>query len=408
MKFPIGHVFRLICLVTTLSMICYGIYRYLLNEDVSTIQFRRFNGIDKDIYPTFTLCFSGFGIYNRRKIRSLTSGDNKEYRNFLLGRYWNEEFLKLAQKNITLEARDIITELSMHAQDEEGEIPIFEWKNGKQYEHVSSFYESYISAHDKCFSFDINIQTLPALKVNDLTRIETKLEGYYGGLFTSAYAAGRLNLFVLLAYPRQLMRQFPVVELRNMQARQPKNIVNVDTQGMEVIQQRSKSSSTCKEDWLNDDNQIIDQLISKVGCRLPGWNTTLNIPVCDSQDDFAALQVPLISTVDMKFLKNYIQPCRQIFTVISTSSIKRPTLEDLKNKDWENNDTFTMLNIHFKSVGYKELINVRAFNEESLIGNLGGYIGMFLGFAIWQVPDFLSFVFGKMKSQCVKFEEVNP
>ena len=97
-----------------------------------------------------------------------------------------------------------------------------------------------------------------------------------------------------------------------------------------------------------------------------------------------------MSTVDAAFLRSYVPPCRQIQTVISTGDVD----------NFESTDNFTAIDIRFKSVGYKMVRDVRAFNEESLIGNLGGYVGLFLGVAIWQTPDFIGFVVRKLKSYC--------
>ena len=58
------------------------------------------------------------------------------------------------------------------------------------------------------------------------------------------------------------------------------------------------------------------------------------------------------------------------------------------------------LNIQFKSPSYKTIRRIRAFNEETLIGNLGGYVGLFLGIAVWQFPDFIEFLAMKIKSCC--------
>ena len=44
----------------------------------------------------------------------------------------------------------------------------------------------------------------------------------------------------------------------------------------------------------------------------------------------------------------------------------------------------------FKVDTYKEIKKDRAFNIESFIGNVGGYIGLFLGFAIWSIPEMFS------------------
>ena len=45
-----------------------------------------------------------------------------------------------------------------------------------------------------------------------------------------------------------------------------------------------------------------------------------------------------------------------------------------------------------KNEEYKEIKYTRAFDIENLIGNVGGYIGLFLGFAIWQLPDTIEFI----------------
>ena len=44
----------------------------------------------------------------------------------------------------------------------------------------------------------------------------------------------------------------------------------------------------------------------------------------------------------------------------------------------------------FKTAAYKEIKQDRAFNIESFIGNVGGYVGLFLGFAIWSIPEIFS------------------
>ena len=59
--------------------------------------------------------------------------------------------------------------------------------------------------------------------------------------------------------------------------------------------------------------------------------------------------------------------------------------------------TFTKFDICFKGSRYKIIRSVRAFNEESLIGNLGGYVGLFLGVAIWQAPDIIGGISNKIK-----------
>ena len=90
----------------------------------------------------------------------------------------------------------------------------------------------------------------------------------------------------------------------------------------------------------------------------------------------------------------------QIQTVTSTNTVQELTDADFRvNQRSKENVTQTLIEIQFKTNGYKEIRNVRAFNEESLIGNLGGYIGLFLGVALWQIPDVISSLQSKLRSK---------
>jgi hypothetical protein len=49
----------------------------------------------------------------------------------------------------------------------------------------------------------------------------------------------------------------------------------------------------------------------------------------------------------------------------------------------------------FQNPNYREIVHVQSFNIESWIGNAGGYIGLFLGVALWQIPEFIAFLWKK-------------
>ena len=42
---------------------------------------------------------------------------------------------------------------------------------------------------------------------------------------------------------------------------------------------------------------------------------------------------------------------------------------------------------------YKQIERIRAFDVQSMVGNAGGYIGLFLGYALIQLPDALASIF---------------
>ena len=61
-----------------------------------------------------------------------------------------------------------------------------------------------------------------------------------------------------------------------------------------------------------------------------------------------------------------------------------------------NSDDFHTLNVNFKSPVFKEIKQVRAYNIQTLIGNAGGYIGLFLGYTIKELPKLLQFIVNKI------------
>ena len=64
-------------------------------------------------------------------------------------------------------------------------------------------------------------------------------------------------------------------------------------------------------------------------------------------------------------------------------------LDESQEKNWKLPKPFISFEIHFKRVSYKLIKSVPKFDGESLIGNLGGYLGLFLGFATWQAPELI-------------------
>ena len=170
--------------------------------------------------------------------------------------------------------------------------------------------------------------------------------------------------------------------------------IKILTQGIEIIERRPKRNNICKEHWWNDDNEIMGDMVQNVGCKLKHWDTYMQAPNCQSQQDYESLRFPPISVVDAGFLKKHVPPCREIQTLVSSNTIN----DHEPDSGQTSNEPHTVLKVQFKSTTYKMIRNVRAFNEESLVGNLGGYVGLFLGVAFWQAPVFAAQCVNKLQN----------
>ena len=62
----------------------------------------------------------------------------------------------------------------------------------------------------------------------------------------------------------------------------------------------------------------------------------------------------------------------------------------------EDNENITKFFVDFVNSDFKEVQQVKAFGIESLVGNVGGYIGLFLGLSIIQLPTFFIFLAKKI------------
>lgn len=382
--------FHVLCVLATIVMIAYGVYKFWLNEDTTVIVFNRFNGNGIDIYPTLSFCFKGKGVFDTERIKNETKSET-DYRKFLDGKVWDNKLLVLDYDNVSCNAEKMLDYLYIKSSNGSSLVKIYEWKNeaSPKKEGVTNnfpFKVSLRSPKAKCYSFDINGDNVANLKNFDVAAIELKLRGYYQGVqhYEKHGKSPSLHLSVFLTYPQQLMRSFPIIKLGNLHKQRNDYKIKILTQGIEVLERRSKRDDVCKPSWWNDDSEILQHLSKNVGCRHNYWPSNLHNSVCNSQEQFMLSSLPDVTIVDAGFLKDYVPPCREIQTVLSSNTVEIDTNSNNQTK----NGPFTNLKIQFKSNVYKLIKNVRAFNEESLIGNLGGYVGLFLGVAIWQAPSF--------------------
>ena len=71
-------------------------------------------------------------------------------------------------------------------------------------------------------------------------------------------------------------------------------------------------------------------------------------------------------------------------------------LNYIYNHTLGNSDDFFVLHVNFKSHVFKEIKQIRAYNVQALIGNAGGYIGLFLGYTIKELPKLFQYVINKI------------
>ena len=145
--------------------------------------------------------------------------------------------------------------------------------------------------------------------------------------------------------------------------------------GIEVIEKRHKKYEECEND-IDFDVVMARYIINTLGCRPPYMDSMgENFTVCTSKEKlFEAGK--LFYKVFYGNL-NLTGPCSEITKL--DLSYDETDFDQLKDDQIE-------LRMYFMSKAYKEIQQVRAYGLTSLFGNIGGFVGLLLGYALVHLP----------------------
>ena len=132
---------------------------------------------------------------------------------------------------------------------------------------------------------------------------------------------------------------------------------------VEVVKRRNKPTDPCVMQWRNWDDLVLFNIVKRIGC-LPSYHqSNLNFPTCSGMNE-----------------------TKRWYDIWEKTRKERDNLpcQQMPRIDFE----ITPLPIDVEgflviSVGYPDQVKIitqsRAVDVNSLIGNIGGYIGLFLG-----------------------------
>ena len=118
------------------------------------------------------------------------------------------------------------------------------------------------------------------------------------------------------------------------------------------------------------------------GCRPPHLTLNTTFPNCCN----------LAQLRNFKDIDSHQVACRQVEKILYSYQ-EYPTSFTKKAAK----ETVFQVLLNFQGVTYMEIEQVRAFDFQSLVGNAGGYVGVFLGVALLQLPRFLISVYNYIK-----------
>ena len=391
----INRFFGFFCTLTTIVLTGICFHKYMLNDDLAQIDFPTYHQKAHAIYPTLTLCFMGPSIFDDSKLTKL-GYNSTSYSDFLSGKYWVDEMYDIDFDHVTFDIEDYLEAISITSS-----------KNHTIYKHCSSnfqtilqelmgykcednseekpFYNSFKNHQTKCFS--TNIPFDQNNKVQNL-RLFVKSSVFPKTLHEDFKFDKNFGVFV--HYPQQFFRS-PIHKLyQKIQNDSILSVLNFKVVNMEVLRRRNKQQQQCN-DHRNDDEKILEKMISVVGCKPPHWDIDTKEKRCSKPGKMQMFGQPFVQWIpnvpSMQILDDLPPPCQDILEIHYEYSETKWDKAEFAGLDVETD--FFEVNLAFPSSTYKEIIHVKEYDADSLVGYVGGYIGMFLGLGLLQVPELL-------------------
>ena len=375
----IDFLFKFSCIILTIGFVVSWIYTYALDEDTTTIEMRSYFSSQDDPLPVMSMCFEetfdnvdftqfGENITRDGYINHLKGGEAK----FLPGgHHFDKRMTRINYDAISINISNFWLTSEVY------------YYNGTSLRNIKtnvSFkypYHSYTASQwrflNKCFALEVTDPNVKQLIVSMKRDIFPGKIRNPGGGFT-----------LLFHYPNQvvwsyrtLMRGFPVRDnTSNFQ-------MDVKINGMAAHVHRYKPKiNNCITDWKNYDSIILQNHFDDLGCKAAFYGKKYNGTICitGAQNKLAPFH--------FENENKGIPPCRGINNIEYTVS------EEIR-RDFGNNGVrvkvapvkdWFQISLKVRNPEYQAIIQKKAVDMQSLIGYIGGYIGMFTGFAIAQAP----------------------
>ena len=356
-------IFKIVCVILTTSMIGFWTYKYHKNEDVSLVEYESIYLMEEVVYPELTICIAK-PFVAKTLLEFGVNVTHSEYNKYLKGveQYQNDKrFANISFFNATFNAFDYLEHpIMIERRDGSFENESYTCTTSHKCRFVelrNSFNGFWAKQFHKCYSVSVKQKFAKMIKSATFA-FEPNFKDM---LDQMTWQNLNGNVFVVMNYPHQFLRndgnfQF-VLQTKSTGIQTDLFLIK----NMEVLRRRNKGKS-CVDDWKHYDDLVLRSHLEMAGCDNPyqkGNNIT-----CTTQKQIAKARYMMENVSDI-----YPPPCQQMSNVAY----------DYQKLGFSINN-YTGLNFRVEYPAKMKIISqARSVDFHTLIGNIGGYIGLFLG-----------------------------
>ena len=147
-----------------------------------------------------------------------------------------------------------------------------------------------------------------------------------------------------------------------------------------LLRKRSVQNDPCNNKIENHDKFLLKSVSNDSGCVPPYWRSIIgnssSLEICNSPEQLKKIYD--ITKYYKKILDDYDAPCLDMFT--------SAVWNEQGNNDSTLCEKCTNIEIVYLDKYYEEIEETKDFGFEDFISGLGGFIGIFLGYSMMQIP----------------------
>ena len=364
----------LLCTFATIALTIQSFFTFYENEDATVVSYKPYLANKNDITPSSSICITAG--FEEKKLKSYRNDITlANYSDFLGGRIWDASMLNIDYQEVRINPRDYILGYKILYKNTSKVATLYR-NDGTKNENNIILPEIRLSMCGMvCFGIDF-----PLSREIIATSIMLKSNIFQNGIRPSYMDPLNNNrgLGVVLHYPYQIYR---ATWWKNFWPTRSENSsktykISFDIRGMEVVRYRDKPQQPCKEGFPNYDEDVLKEILAKEECRPPYATSSQNL--CSNQTALKNIRFKLVDLWKGAYMPHL--PCNGMEKV--NYEVSEYDLE-------EANPAYLEVILWHRDLTYKEVKMKRAFDLSALVGNIGGFVGLFLGYALIMIPALL-------------------
>ena len=346
-----------LCSIIVTIMVGYWCYKYEIEDrDIGVVSYVPVKDATDIKIPVVSLCFKD--PFVDKKLKQIDFNiTRKSYIQYLRGEFYDDMFEEIDYHNVTIVLAKYFLYSTKHNRNE----TLANWdmkiaNSTDSVEHVLTFSGIYANSFLKCYWIKSLTELSNNLKAVRFYYDKKKLLDDW-----RQYIGSELRFYMVLHYPGQF---FLRTEMRSADMTGHK-FWNLMIKEFEILRQRNKKAQKCIESTDGYDSIIYEEHLRKKGCYAPYIKPHNLYQKCSNLKDINESQIHIKEPEIMGVPK----ACKRISKTRITYSLG-------KNK-------FKESDLWYIKISYPREVKIITQSKEvdfhSLIGNIGGYLGLFLG-----------------------------